>query len=163
MRRIFSLALTCLLFAGTVPGQQPVHYSSPDRKLVVTVNVVGPQKSESRVVIRSAERKVLSKADYSSTSGDQGFSVMQAVWTPDSQYFVFRLESSGGHQPYASPTFFYSRKLNRIASLDDIVGGIARDGAMTVSSPDLVEVWLYGTAAGPEKRVKVSLHTVDHR
>ena len=45
---------------------------------------------------------------------DNGYGIEKSEWTPDSRYFVYDMESTGGHQPYYAPTFFYSRQSNRV-------------------------------------------------
>jgi len=56
--------------------------------------------SESRIELYSPQNQMLCALDYSSDDGEHGFGVVKAAWTPDNNYFVFSLTSSGGHQPW---------------------------------------------------------------
>jgi hypothetical protein len=59
---------------------------------------------ESRVVIRSVAGSTLNSHNHSSPRGANGYYVDQAQWSPDSQFFVYSLVSSGGHSPWSHPT-----------------------------------------------------------
>ena len=91
---------------------------SPDGVLRAVIIPVDREKgfeaNESRVEIRDRDGKLLLKENYSSRDGEHGYGVQEGQWTPDSQFFVYDTASSGGHQPYRAPTFFYSRQNNRI-------------------------------------------------
>jgi hypothetical protein len=78
---------------------------------------------ESRVVFRSSSGDTLTSQDYSSPRGTNGYYVASAFWSPDSQYFVFSLISSGGHSPWSYPMKVYSLKKNLIANFSDMIGG----------------------------------------
>jgi hypothetical protein len=78
---------------------------------------------ESRVVLRSSSGDTLTSRDYSSPRGTNGYYVASALWSPDSQYFVFSLISSGGHSPWSFPMKVYSLKKNLIANFSDMIGG----------------------------------------
>src|SRR5262249_23644314 len=54
---------------------------------------------ESRVVIRASNSDTLTSKDYSSPRGANGYYVVNAKWSPDSQFFVYSMSSSGGHSP----------------------------------------------------------------
>ena len=97
---------------------------SPDRALRAVIIPVDREKgfeaNESRVEIRKSDGKLLCSKDYSSNDGEHGYGVQEGKWTPDSQFFVYDTASSGGHQPYHAPTFFYSRKENRIRDIEEL-------------------------------------------
>lgn len=78
---------------------------------------------ESRVVFRSAKGDTLTSQDYASPRGTDGYYVTVAQWSPDSQYFVFSMMSSGGHSPWSYPVKVYSVKRNTIASFSDMING----------------------------------------
>jgi hypothetical protein len=78
---------------------------------------------ESRVVIRSSTGSTVLSKDYSSPRGMNGYYVVQAKWSPDSQFFVYSLSSSGGHSPWSFPIWVYGRKANRFASFSDMIKG----------------------------------------
>ena len=55
----------------------------------------GRSEYESRIEFKSSDGKIACSLDYSSEDNEHGFRVVKAEWTPDSQYFVFSLTSSG--------------------------------------------------------------------
>jgi hypothetical protein len=101
-----------------------------------------PRDSESRIEFYSAHQ-MLCALDYSSEDGEHGFGVVKAAWTPDNNYFVFSLTSSGGHQAWHAPTLFYNVRDNSIHSLDSYVDAGISKGAFTLQDPNVVltEVW----------------------
>jgi hypothetical protein len=78
---------------------------------------------ESRIVIRTAKGDTLTSKDYSSPRGTNGYYVVDAKWSPDSQFFVYSMASSGGHSPWSFPMMVYSRQKNRIAGVSDMIEG----------------------------------------
>jgi hypothetical protein len=78
---------------------------------------------ESRVVIRSSAGNTVTSRDYSSPRGANGYYVENGKWSPDSQFFVYSMTSSGGHSPWSFPIMVYSRKQKRIAPFSDMIGG----------------------------------------
>jgi hypothetical protein len=107
---------------------KPRIYSSPDaalRALVVPVDVslYATPDMESRVVIRTSKGDTLTSKDYSSPRGANGYYVFNAKWSPDSQFFVYSMSSSGGHSPWSFPMMVYSRQKNRIAGFSDMING----------------------------------------
>jgi len=94
---------------------KPRIYPSPDgalRALVFTVDVslYATPDMESRVVIRTSKGDTLTSKDYSSPRGANGYYVFNAKWSPDSQFFVYSMSSSGGHSPWSFPMMVYSRQ-----------------------------------------------------
>jgi hypothetical protein len=71
------------------------------------ITSVGPS-GESRIDIYTEHLDKICSLDYSSEDGNHGFAVAKASWTADENFFVFSLQSSGGHQPWHSPTEFVS-------------------------------------------------------
>jgi hypothetical protein len=111
----------------------PQIFVSPDKALralvlPVDVSLYATPDMESRVVIRASNGDTLISKDYSSPRGTNGYYVHSAKWSPDSQFFVFSMMSSGGHSPWSYPTMVYSRQKNRIAKFSDMI-----DGRPTVS------------------------------
>jgi hypothetical protein len=105
-----------------------VIYASPDGALrgvvlPVDVSLYATPDMESRVVIRTSKGDTLTSKDYSSPRGTNGYYVVNAKWSPDSQFFVYSMSSSGGHSPWSFPLMVYSRQKNRIAALSDMIGG----------------------------------------
>ena len=123
------LALTAGKDALADPTAQVI--VSPDgalRAIIIPVDRnAGFIGSESRVEIRKSDRELLSAASYASSDGEHGLGVMKGQWTPDSQFFVYNTSSSGGHQPYHSPTFFYSRRSNRIRNIEELTHSMVLD------------------------------------
>jgi hypothetical protein len=106
---------------------QPQVYASPDaalRALVfpVDVDLYATPDMESRIVIRTSEGKLLTSKDYSSPRGANGYYVFAAMWSPDSQFFVYSMSSSGGHSPWSFPMRVYSRQKNLIADFSAMIG-----------------------------------------
>lgn len=122
------------------------NYDSPDGTLRAVV-VVTRRGGESEVELREGADILLTRA-YSSLDGQHGFVVQRAEWTPDSRFFVFSLASSGGHQPWHYPTYFYSRGTNRIETLERYTGPVAGP-EFRLSAPDTISVM---TARSAENR-----------
>src|SRR5262244_523078 len=107
---------------------KPQIYPSPDgvlRALVfpVDVSLYATPDMESRVVIRASNSDTLISKDYSSPRGANGYYVVNAKWSPDSQFFVYSMSSSGGHSPWSFPMMVYGRQKNRIAGFSDMIDG----------------------------------------
>jgi hypothetical protein len=123
-------------------------YAAPDGAVTVLVvpisKAAGRAEYESRIEFKSADGGIACAIDYSSVDSEHGFGVVKAEWTPDSQYFVFSLTSSGGHQAWHAPTQFLSRKDGTIRSLDDYfeAAGISNTD-FHLSAPNTIktEVW----------------------
>jgi hypothetical protein len=98
---------------------------------------------ESRVEFYSPQNQMLCALDYSSEDSEHGFGVVKAAWTPDNNYFVFSLTSSGGHQAWHAPTLFYNLGDSSIHSLDSYVDAKISKGAFSLKQPNVVltEVW----------------------
>ena len=104
----------------------------------------GNPSSESKLDFFAPSGQRLCALDYSSEDGEHGFGVAKAAWTPDQNFFVFSLVSSGGHQPWHAFTFFYSAKSTEIFYLDDYLegAGIAKsDFDLKAPNTVLTEVW----------------------
>jgi hypothetical protein len=107
---------------------KPQPYLSPDgalRALIfpVDVSLYATPDMESRVVIRNNKGDTLSSKDYSSSRGANGYYVVNAKWSPDSQFFVYSMSSSGGHSPWSFPIMVYGRKKNAFAKFSDMIHG----------------------------------------
>jgi hypothetical protein len=106
----------------------PELFISPDKAthaLVypVDVSLYATPDMESRVVFRSSDGTTLTSQDYSSPRSTNGYYVFHGQWSPDSQYFVFSLSSSGGHSPWSFPIKVYAVKKNLIANFSGMIGG----------------------------------------
>ena len=106
---------------------KPEIYPSPDRAMravvfPVDIDLNATPDMESRVAIRTKEGKLLTSKDFSSPRGANGYHVVFAKWSPDSQFFVFSMASSGGHSPWSFPTWVYSRDKNLFVSFSEMIG-----------------------------------------
>jgi hypothetical protein len=123
-------------------------YLSPDRQMRAVVIAVAPRpgghRTESRIEIHKADRTLANTVDYSSADGTHGFAVIKAHWTPDSQFFVYSMASSGGHQPWHSPTYFYSRKINKTQGIEQTLGKpvLSPDFALEAPATVTITTWL---------------------
>ena len=91
------------------------------RALIVPVDHINGGH-ESRVEFYDSRGTRLCSADYSSTDGTHGFAVVKAAWSPDGRYYVYSMNSSGGHQPWHSPTEFFIRDDHQLCHLDAFFG-----------------------------------------
>ena len=103
----------------------------------------GNKTYESRVELQSKSGNVLARRDYDSADGQHGYYFQKAAWTLDSNFFVYSMESSGGHQPWHSPVEFYSRSHDKIFSLDDTLRDAVTNPQFLVTAPDRVTVKLW--------------------
>src|SRR5215475_2710667 len=90
-------------------------------RVLVTNSSKTEATDESRLEFFSSTSQLLCSLDFSSKDGEHGFGVVKAAWTPDQRFFVFSLSSSGGHQTWHSPTFFYDLSDGTLRSLDTFV------------------------------------------
>src|SRR5258708_4064772 len=102
---------------------------SSDHALNAVVTPIGREAKESRVEIQNSDGRALCTEDYSSADGEHGLAVTEDRWTPDSRFFVYSTSSSGGHQPYHAPTFFYSRRHNRVRDIQELTHRMVVDQA----------------------------------
>ncbi|HMA50553.1 MAG TPA: hypothetical protein VKP60_12415 [Magnetospirillaceae bacterium] len=120
----FAAAFGAVLFAAsTAEAQAPVCFgsgevASPDGQISVRITRQGRSTcGESRVETFSADGHMLSLADYTSSDGQSGEGVVQAEWSPDSQFLAYSLSPPanrpGGHYTMA----VYSRKQNKVKLL----------------------------------------------
>jgi hypothetical protein len=96
---------------------------------------------ESRVEIRKRDRDVLVRQDYSSKDGEHGYVVAKAKWSPDSAYFIYVTQSSGGHQPWHSPAYIWSRNDNIVYTVADCLAPVA-DPSFSLKAPDIITLSL---------------------
>ena len=113
---------------GSCPTILAKIHPSPDKKLHAVVlpaeiSLDATPDMESRVVIRSVTGDTLNSFNHSSPRGANGYYVDTAQWSPDSQFFVYSLVSSGGHSPWSHPTMVYSVQHNRFVHLSDMIDG----------------------------------------
>lgn len=100
--------------------------------------------------------RLLAQRSYTSDDGEHGYGVVKAQWTPDSQFFVFSVVSSGGHQPWRSPVEYFNRKTHGFFNLDDVLNDAVINPEVVIGAPDTVTVDLLLA----KKAVTVSLSTL---
>jgi hypothetical protein len=139
---------------GPVAAGGTAHeFGSPDGALRAVVTSSGAGR-ESRVAIVAKGRR-LAQRSFASADGSHGYVVAHAAWTPDSQFFVFSLTSSGGHQPWLFPTYAYSRRSNRLGSLEGRIGA-PTDPDFRLSAPDVLSTQALGKG-GASRQVRLRL------
>jgi len=145
------------------PDVKPQTYTSPDQKTVASV--LGVDKSlndtpdmESNVAIRSAGGATLASKDYSSSGGANGYYVLKAEWSPDSQFFAYSMMSSGGHSPWSFPTWVYSVKKNAFANFSDMINGSPIvSGTFTIAKPHTLKTSTWKKPGDLDDKVPVSV------
>lgn len=141
-------------------------YPSPDKTLRAVVfpadvELHATPDMESRVVIRGPDAKLLTSKDYSSPRGANGYYVVRASWSPDSQFFVFNMSSSGGHSPWSFPTWIYSLQKNMFISFSDLIGGNPTTSAdFSFSGPHTMTATTW-EKTGSDKRIPVVVDLAD--
>lgn len=142
---------------------KPQIFVSPDQRTIVSVLAVDVSLNatpdmESRVVMRSSAGATLSSKDYSSPNGTNGYYVLNAKWSPDSQFFAYSMMSSGGHSPWSFPIAVYSLKSNQFASISDMIAGSPTlSGAFTFSAPHTLNASTWRAPGDLDHRVPVSV------
>jgi hypothetical protein len=130
------------------PGApRPENLISPDRNIIALIRYPNPSgtATESRIEFRTQDGRVFAARNYDSADGKHGYWITRAAWTPDSQFFVYRLESSGDHESRHTPVHFFSRRDNKIMELDQILGDAITNTQFLVSAPDRVTVDLWSS------------------
>jgi len=121
------LAFAVVLLAISASVADTTTYLSPDKALTAAVTSIAggnAEKRESRVKIRAANGKPRFVKSFASMDGEHGYTVVRAGWIPDSNFCVFSVLSSGGHQPWNSPAYFYDRADRKLRLLFYYVGPI---------------------------------------
>lgn len=153
------LAVVVLLASVHPAEAQTTVHSSPDKSLravIIPAGKKGYEGTESRIEIRNASGKTLRWKSLASYDGEHGMGVNHAEWMADSQFFVFNVDSSGGHQPWRRAIYFYSRSENKFYSLDDYIGLVTSD--FTIVRTDVVKTTRLNFEAKNEKEsVRVNL------
>lgn len=142
---------------------KPRIYPSPDgavRALVLPADISlnTTPDMESRVVLRTSKGDTLTSKDHSSPRGMNGYYVVTARWSPDSQFFVYSLSSSGGHSPWSFPMMVYGRKKNFIAAFSDMIGGNPTvSGDFSFTGPHTVVASTWKQPGSPDDKVAVTI------
>jgi hypothetical protein len=113
---------------------------------------------ESNVAIHSTSGAALASKDYSSPGGANGYYVVNAKWSPDSQFFAYSMMSSGGHSPWSFPIWVYSVKRNQFASFSDMINGSPTiSGAFTIAAPHTLHASTWKQPGDLDDKVPVSV------
>ena len=127
-----------VLILATAPSQgwtaELQRYASPDKSYEATV--VTLKTGESKIHIAKPHGKLFFEKSFESDDGEHGDTIIQAAWSPNSRFFVFMTQHSGGHSPLMHPIYFWDRRDNQLRMLDYVVGGIT--GGFTIETPDIV-------------------------
>lgn len=127
-------------------GPRPEHMISPDRSMFALIRypMISGTTTESRIQFTTIDGRILAERNYTSEDGKHGYGITRAAWTPDSQFFVYKLESSGGHDSWHTPVHFFSRKDNKFVELDPLLNdAVSNTLQFLVSPPDRVTVDLW--------------------
>lgn len=165
---IIAAALTTSL--GAAIGKSKTEYKiykAKDGSRVVIANKPKEEATpESVVAFYTPDSRKVCSLDFSSGDGEHGFGVVKAAWTPDENYLVFSLTSSGGHQAWHTPTLFYSLRTKEVHSLDSYISaaGISKaDFALKSPNTILTEVWKSESESVPAKFRLDSLASEDQK
>ena len=143
---ILGLVFTAMLCRAqkSINPLQTENFTSPDGTMTAIVRSTKGLEAakESRVEVRSKQGRTLVSRSYMSEDGEHGQGVIKAAWTPDSQFFVYSLESSGGHQAWHTRVHFFSRPRNEIVSLDDALKDAVINPQFVLSAPASIKVEL---------------------
>jgi hypothetical protein len=145
---------------------KPTSFRSPDGELRAMVFPADPSLNttpdmESRVEIAARDGRVLASKDYSSPRGANGYYVVKAKWTRDSQFFVYTLSSSGGHSPWSFPMEVYSRERNTFIAFSDMIDGnptLSESFRLTGNQTVIATTWQNGNI---EKKISVTVNLGD--
>jgi len=120
--KLLLIAFTFLL-GGAASAQAPVCFgtgevASPDGQLSARITRLGRSTcGESRIETFSVDGHLLSIADYTSSDGMNGEGVVQAEWSPDSQFLVYSLSPPASRPSGHYTLAVYSRKQNKVKLL----------------------------------------------
>jgi hypothetical protein len=148
---------------GSCQTVKPKSFAAPDKKTIASVAAVDKSLNatpdmESNVVIRSNAGATLASKDYSSPDGANGNYVLNAKWSPDSQFFVYSMMSSGGHSPWSFPIWVYSVKKNAFAGFSDMINSSPTiSGTFTIATPHTLKASTWKQAGDLTDKVPVSV------
>ena len=112
---------------------------------------------ESRIVIRGHNGDTVTSKDHSSPRGMNGHYVYRGVWSPDSQYFVYSLISSGGHSPWSFPIWVFSAKRMQFARFSDMIGGRPTSGDFTLTGAHTIAALTWPRDGDIEHKLPVTV------
>ncbi|MGE5894875.1 MAG: hypothetical protein ACM34I_12530 [bacterium] len=134
-------------------------FPSPDKTLIAVIephNKIKHKAEENVIKIVRTDGSILAQKDFRSADKEHGYIIDKIGWTNDSNFIVFSTYSSGGHQPWTSPTFFFARSDNKIRSIDDILGPVL-DSDFEITSSDVLKIYVKDNKTGIDKVLAVRL------
>ena len=138
---------------------------SPDKSLIAIIEPFQKTKAkiaENVISIVKGDSTVLAKMDFRSPDKEHGYVIDKIQWTADSNFLVFSTYSSGGHQSWHAPTFFFARSDNKIRSIDDLLGPVL-DSNFEISSTNILKVLVQDKDSHKERAVSVNLSEMINR
>jgi hypothetical protein len=148
---------------GSCQNVKPRTFTSPDKKSIASVlaadkSLNATPDMESNVAIRTSAGATLASKDYSSPDGANGYYVLNAKWSPDSQFFVYSMMSSGGHSPWSFPIWVYSVKKKQFANFSDMINGSPIvSGDFTIAEPHTLKASTWKQPGDLTDKVPVSV------
>jgi hypothetical protein len=136
-------------------------YPSPDGTLHAKIRQISDSCGESRLEIREGRRLLLRKS-FASVDCEHGMAVERGAWTRDGMFFVFNAQSTGGHQPWHWPIYFFSRRDNKLHNLDIYTGAIVAPD-FSLSGKHVVETRVLTIESEEGKPIKVNLERIEKR
>jgi hypothetical protein len=148
---------------GSCQTVAPQIFEAPDRALralvfPADVSLDTTPDMESRIVIRSRAGDTVMSKDYSSPRGANGYYVDRAQWSPDAQFFVYSLMSSGGHSPWSHPIGIFARKSARFVAFSDMIDGRPTlSGDVTFTGPHTLTATTWRHNGALEDKIPVTV------
>lgn len=130
------LAILAALIGNSAAAED---VSAPNGKVVARLETASASDCEVVIEILGADHHLLAKSDFRSSDHQNGECIGQAQWTPDSRFFVFSLENSGGHQPWHTPIMFFDVAAKKLLELEKFVPDPITYRAFTLIAPDRIE------------------------
>ena len=124
-------AFTLLSVVSALGTEAPKLWPSPNHKAVasaITRLYPGkpdrPDLSWQDVSFKDTKGHLLASLSLEEGTGINRALVSEALWSPDSRFFVFATWSSGGHSSWHSPTYVYDATTSDIYSIDDTIKSV---------------------------------------
>ncbi len=131
MSFVVRLAILILFAAKLAQGAEPKVWLSPNHEVIASaITRLYPDKPDRNDLswqdISFQERKgrPLASLSLENGTGINRALVSEALWSPDSRFFVFSTWSSGGHSSWHSPTYVYDATTSQIYSIDDTIKSV---------------------------------------
>ena len=162
LKKTFVILVLILLPSFALAADRLV---SPDKLLVAIIEPFQKTKAktaENIISIIKSDGTMLAKMDFRSPDKEHGFVIDKIQWTADSHFLVFSTYSSGGHQSWHAPTFFFARSDNKIRSIDDLLGPVV-DPDFEILPTNILKVLVQDKTSQREKAVSVNLSEMINR